>query len=611
MFGEIIKSLFITSLAGSVLAGILALAKPVTRRVFGYAWHYYIWLAVLIVFLLPVRISLPQNTAAPVVIGQEVQTQDAPQSAPAEINKADAPAIATKVPALPDTLAWLRQMLRSSGQRYLVLLWLTGAIGLLLTYLMGYFLLLRKIRKTSAEIACPELRQYTSRKVRVLESSAISMPFMTGVFRPMLILPKRAFTPEQLHNILRHEMTHFRRRDILYKWFAAIVKCVHWFNPVIYYVARQINTECEISCDLSATAKMNQDEEQCYVETILSMLSLRKTKAIPLTTGMAESKKILKRRFEMMKNRRNTSRLMSVLSAVLAVFMLSTTVFASGVLSGLNEDTYTIMFSNNAITDEEFEFQNKAFIENGEVYMPLRDLFYVVGAVTHNDDGSYINWDNGKIDLCVHQFYDMAAPSVLYNYQIEIGKKYLIYEPNSEEPNAMATREMNNAPILRNDITYIPYSYVDYMINNDKRFCNVNYSVYDKYGNLIGSSGTVVASTSQYENTTPEYAIDRFFQFFQNGNFANMKRYCTESCVSSFFGDGYCFGMTQAKLENMEIEPQEYAKSSNDFVVSVSVSMTPYEHSVYREGQTENAFCVILQRQPDGRYLIDEFATGL
>lgn len=69
--------------------------------------------------------------------------------------------------------------------------------------------------------------------------------------------------------------------------------------------------------------------------------------------------------------------------------------------------------------------------------------------------------------------------------------------------------------------------------------------------------------------------------------------------------------MTTASIQAMEIDPLEYAKSSNDFNVFVTVNMTPHEQSVFDPSQTSTSFYVILQRQPDGRYLIDEFATGL
>lgn len=125
----------------------------------------------------------------------------------------------------------------------------------------------------------------------------------------MLILPDRELSGEALNNILRHEMMHFKRKDILYKWFAALVKCVHWFNPAAYYIAKQINIECEISCDLAVVAHMNKDEVTSYINTILSLLSGKDSKNNPLTTGMAGSKSILKRRFIMIKKRKKTNKI--------------------------------------------------------------------------------------------------------------------------------------------------------------------------------------------------------------------------------------------------------------------------------------------------------------
>ena len=90
-----------------------------------------------------------------------------------------------------------------------------------------------------------------------------------------------------------------------------------------------------------------------------------------------------------------------------------------------------------------------------------------------------------------------------------------------------------------------------------------------------------------------------------------MKNYCTEKCIQDFFGDGYVFGMTQASLVGLYIDPLEYAKSSNDFVVQVGVEMQPAPNSVYLPEQTATSFYLILLRQEDGSYRIDEFATGL
>lgn len=331
MFFEVLKSLAVTSLAGSVLAGLITLAKPFTRKLFGYAWHYYIWLAVLLVMLLPLRFSVWQGEAcpAPVLYGQ------GPEVSQTAVAMPEPSASPVRQNAVSAGLERMKQAVGNEAQVYLLFLWLVGAVGFFLMYLLGYFLLLRNIHRHSVQIQCPTLRQYTDKNVRVRLCDESSMPFMTGVFRPVLILPNRPLSPVQMDHILRHEMTHFHRRDLLYKWFAVLVKCIHWFNPVVYYVMRQINIECEISCDLSVVARMSKDEEKRYIGTILSLLSGQNAKALSLTTGMAGSKKILKRRFVMMKHKKTTSKRVSVISAVVAAVMLTTTVFASGVLSGV------------------------------------------------------------------------------------------------------------------------------------------------------------------------------------------------------------------------------------------------------------------------------------
>ena len=80
------------SLAGSLLALIISLLRPITKKLFGYSWHYYIWLCVLLVMLMPVRFNvspspLPgiapvQAEQTPVVEQPETEDNAAPADAP-------------------------------------------------------------------------------------------------------------------------------------------------------------------------------------------------------------------------------------------------------------------------------------------------------------------------------------------------------------------------------------------------------------------------------------------------------------------------------------------------------------------------------------------------
>ena len=607
MIGELFKALLITSLAGSALAVVISLLRPITKKLFGYSWHYYIWLCVLFVMLMPVRFNV-NPMPAPNITTQTIQTQQEAVSEQPETTENIVQTAPAQKPQLLQKATVIWDRIIYNRMNILACVWLIGAMALMLLNVLRYIRLNIKISKNSEVISCPETRAYTDRKINVRVWENIASPFMTGIFRPTLILPKTELSGEQLDNILRHEMTHFKRYDILYKWFAEFVKCVHWFNPISWYVSKQIAAECEISCDMSVTKNMTDSEEMSYVSTILSLLPTGKSKQLPLTTQMASSKKFLKRRFIMIKNKKTTSRFMSVLSAVIAVIMLSTTVFASGVLSDLTTDDYTIEITNNA---EKIELKNKPFIENGEVYVPLRELFEKMGIMSNPEN--YINWDNGKITVSINEPSRSVNGYSEYTYQIEIGQEIRKILSNPEPINFDV---LIVPPVLKDSITYVQLGSVSGVLNEiyGTHLYKLEYNIFDKNRNDITFSVTDALETEKdlREMSDPIRTVELFFKAFYNQDFEKMKRYCTQSCVDNFFGDDYVFGMKKAMPLSIATVDNLAEKGFTDgeWIAQPKVKMIPAENSVFDPNQTETSFYLILKQQ-NGRYLIDEFATGL
>ncbi len=607
MISEIFKALLITSLAGSALAVVISLFRPITKKIFGYSWHYYIWLCVLFVMLMPVRFNV-NPTPTPSITTQTTQTEQTTVSEQPDAIENIVQADTAQNPQLLRKTSVIWDRIIYNRMNILAYLWLIGAIALMLLNVVRYVRLDIKIRKTGEVISCPEISEYTDRKINVRIWKNVASPFMTGVFRPTLILPKTELSEEQLHNILRHEMTHFKRHDILYKWFAEFVKCVYWFNPMVWYVSKQIAAECEISCDMSVTKNMTDSEEMSYINTILSLLPTGKSKQLPLTTQMASSKKILKRRFIMIKNKKTTSRFMSVLSAVIAAIMLSTTVFASGVLSDLTTDDYTIEILNNG---EKIELTNKPFIENGEVYVPLRELFEKMGIMSNPEN--YINWDNGKITVSINEPSRSVNGYSEYTYQIEIGQEIRKILSNPEPINFDV---LIVPPVLKDSITYVQLGSVSGVLNEiyGTHLYKLEYNIFDKNRNDITFSVTDALETEKdlREMSDPIRTVELFFKAFYNQDFEKMKRYCTQSCVDNFFGDNYVFGMKKATplsiatVDNLA----EKGYTNGEWIAQPEVKMIPAENSVFDPNQTKTSFYMILKQQ-NGIYLIDEFATGL
>ena len=625
MISEIFKALLITSLTGSVLAIVISLLRPITKRIFGYSWHYYIWLCVLFVMLMPVRFNV-NPTPTPSVTTQTVQTQQEAVNEQPETTENIMQADTAQKPQLLQKATVIWNRIIYNRMRILAYLWLIGATALMLLNVTRYARLNIKIRKNSEVISLPEISEYTDRKINVRVWENVASPFMTGIFRPTLVLPKMELSSEQLHNILRHEMTHFKRHDILYKWFAEFVKCVHWFNPISWYVSKQIASECEISCDMSVTKNMTDSEKMSYVGTILSLLPTGKSKQIPLTTQMASSKKILKRRFIMIRNKKTTSRFMSVISAVIAVILLSTTVFASGVLSDLTTDDYTIEILNNG---EKIELTNKPFIENGEVYVPLRETLEKLGFDKNN---SNIVWKDGKVGLSLVQTNGHAGA-----YCIQIGYKGVWCSQESIVlddtalnyiiDNSRGYIDFANSvpPILKNSLTYISIKDFDYIIY---RFLNVRdennelyeltYNVYDKNGDEIN-----LQPFSYDEVSAARAVVEEYFKAAnekgKRGELTTLTAWHNAPNVVLTSDSDVFLTLNNIQYDANDPCREEYVKSgrgsvNNTSVDNVIVFRVDYDVSIpqdgyagaYNEGNYSDWKMILIRDNKDGKWLIDD-----
>ena len=160
-------------------------------------------------------------------------------------------------------------------------------------------------------------------------------PFITGIFFNRIYIPVD-LDGTRLEFVLRHELVHCKRCDILYKAAADMVSAIHFFNPAVYFVKYRINQYCELSCDERAVSDLCFEDKKAYSIAILNTV-LQNRRHLNGTVALGEKKSNLKERVEYIMKERNYSKITRIGAAALALAAILTSAVFSGVVSAKNE----------------------------------------------------------------------------------------------------------------------------------------------------------------------------------------------------------------------------------------------------------------------------------
>ena len=264
--GGALSMLLSLTLSGSVLIVVLLAIRPLLCRRLGHSGQYYLWLVPLARLLLPVfpAIRLPEGVS-----------QALPESISDGALWLRAPDMAL---AGPDRQAAGLDLL-SMLPGLLSILWAAVAVALALRAVWRYVRCIRALERESRpageraqavyEDACRMLG--VTRPPRLLVCSGLRSPMQAGLFRPMVLLPDENSGEEVLRAALLHELTHYRRLDLCCKWLAEAAVCVHWFNPLVYVIRRELSRECELSCDESVLGRLDESGRRGYGASLLAL----------------------------------------------------------------------------------------------------------------------------------------------------------------------------------------------------------------------------------------------------------------------------------------------------------------------------------------------------
>ena len=285
---EFLTNLASLTLGGTVAIVAMALTARMSRARYAARWRCWLWLLLSLRLLIPVSISLPEQTeirapiqiTAPsdIVIYEENEPDPLPVPEPVKPVEPIVPAPMPSVPTTPATPSVAEPEKQITLYQIVFAVWAAGATFVLLWYAITHWRFLRWLRRWGDPVLnAGTIRLFNelgdklelNRRPEVLVCTGLKVPILAGVFAPKLLLPEGEMGQNALRYSLIHELTHFKRRDIWLKTLALLVNAVHWFNPFMWYMTRLVERDTELACDEAALKLLPAEEHKAYGTTIL------------------------------------------------------------------------------------------------------------------------------------------------------------------------------------------------------------------------------------------------------------------------------------------------------------------------------------------------------
>lgn len=335
MVSYLLSTLFFLNLIASsvylLFRALLVWAKNGVNERF----HYIGCIAVMVLFLIPFYQALPISSAPE---DMSFQTSGYLEGVSSVIPKDE---VVQKNTSITES-----NSMRASGfrldvraQEKIFVVWSVGVSALALWYIAVLLRFRRKLSKKQTQPVCGELQrianhcasEYGIRQIPILRVSPyVQSPVLIGFFKPIIAVPADRLPPADIQMILKHELVHFKRRDLWWKILGVVVQTIHWVNPIVWLLCKDFEFCAETSCDAQVVQNLDHEERKHYGYLLISYSQfqhkLNSTPGISFTS----SREKLKRRICIMLNGNKSKKLIAVaLVCVLGAGSFALSAFAA------------------------------------------------------------------------------------------------------------------------------------------------------------------------------------------------------------------------------------------------------------------------------------------
>ena len=324
--------LYLGMISGIIIVLIL-LMKKIFGKLMSPKWHYYIWILLVIRLIVPV---MPESSFSALNLyyysvdrfGIGTNGNQEPSSGNLSngvFDDSKTPGNGSNISNSPNTnngksgttlehtnTGQSRNQHNFSTMMMLTYVWLSGMAMLILYTIAINIAFYRKVAREykqcsnqRANLLLKQCREIAGIKSNIVlyTTSSPRTPALYSLFHTRILACEgylEKLSDKELKYVFLHELSHYKRKDILINWVLTLLQVVYFFQPLIWYAFHKMHEECEISCDAEALKYLEEEEYESYGSTMIKLIRLfSESNFIPVTAGLWKHKSNYKRRIIM------------------------------------------------------------------------------------------------------------------------------------------------------------------------------------------------------------------------------------------------------------------------------------------------------------------------
>lgn len=264
----------------------------------------------------------------------------------------------------------------AGAQAAATVVWLAGAGFLIVRKVIEYLRATRHYAVYAEATMTEQQKEFIAglkkeygvkRKVSLLQARDDDPTFTFGIYRPVIICA-RDTNSREAELLVRHEMIHIKRLDVLWKVLMEFVIFLHWWNVFAWILRRRLEDISECACDEMVVRGKTDEEADEYTLLLIEEMEKEEMKKLSARwkAGFNSSAKQISERMDNLMRRNKWNRFAAGALTVALIMANSMTVFAyqdtfhETITEDVSQEEIDYLLENDSFEFEWEETENAA-----------------------------------------------------------------------------------------------------------------------------------------------------------------------------------------------------------------------------------------------------------